>query len=132
MGDEGIRSYGPGKFATILDSHAYRVSGDGGTDEEASYPDGGGWFGIVWINDAVRDAFAEEAANENETLTKEEDALLDESVAVIFYERSDGIVEVTWYDNKREAEEEWAQVLVDTEGDEDEEEEGEDEEEESD
>lgn len=126
--DQGIRSYGPGKFATVLDSHAFTVTLDGGADEEATYPqEGSGWYGLLWLDHpGTRRRVREIAADENDRLTAEEDQLLDESVAVIFFERSDGIVETDWYDDKEEAEEEWANILVDTEGDEDEEDEEED------
>lgn len=124
--DEGIRSYGPGKFATILDSHAFTVTLDGGADEEATYPqEGSGWYGLLWIDKDTINRVHEIAAEEKDNLTEEEEDLLDDSAAVIFFERSDGIVEADWFDNKREAEEEWANILVDTEGDEDEDEEDE-------
>ncbi len=122
--EKGIRSYGPGKFATVLDSHAFTVTLDGGADEEATYPqEGSGWYGLLWLDHpGTRRRVREIAADENDRLTAEEDQLLDESVAVIFFERSDGIVEADWYDSKEEAEEDWAEILVDTEGDEEEEE----------
>lgn len=118
---KGIRSYGPGKFSTILDSHAYGVTLDGGVDEEASYPqEGSGWYGLIWIDDGFRDVVSTDAENADEALTKEEEDLLDDSVAVIFFERSDGIVEVDWFETKKEAEQQWAEILVDTEEDEEE------------
>lgn len=121
---KGIRSYGPGKFYTILDSHAYGVTLDGGADEEATYPqEGSGWFGLLWLSDGVRDVIVTDAEKADEALTEEEEDLLDDSVAVIFFERSDGIVEADWFADKKEAEAEWASILADTEGDEDEKEE---------
>jgi hypothetical protein len=107
---KGIRSYGPGKFYTIVDGYAYAATLDGGADEEESYPDGDGWYGLLWVSDGVVDRIREEAADEKDELTDEEEALLDESVAVIFFERSDGIVETEWYDDKKEAEEAWADI----------------------
>ena len=129
---KGIRSYGPGKFSTILDSYAYEMTLDGGADEEASYPqEGSGWYGVVWLDGDARERISEIAVENKDELTKEEEDKLDESEAVIFFERSDGIVETDWFENKKEAEEHWADILVDTEGededDEDEEEEEDDE-----
>lgn len=121
--DEGIRPYGPGKFATILDSHAYGVTLDGGVDEEASYPEGDGWYGLIWLDDTVRDVVCTDAENADQALTEEEEDLLDESVAVIFFERSDGIVEVDWYMLPKEAEKAWSDIISDTEDDEDDEDE---------
>jgi len=119
---KGIRSYGPGKFYTLLDSFAFEMTLDDGVDEEASYgADGDGWYGLVWLDKITRDRINDIADNidnirgEEDELTEEEFTLLNDSVAVIFFERSDGIVEADWFDNKKEAEEAWANVLVDTE-----------------
>lgn len=121
--EKGIRSYGPGKFATVLDSYAYELTLDGGADEEASYPqEGSGWYGLVWVDPDTRRAVREIAEADMGPLTEEEEELLADTSAVVLFERSDGIVEVDWFDDKEEAEEEWADILVDTEGDEDEEE----------
>lgn len=135
--EDGIRSYGPGKFYTVLDSYAYEVTGDGGADEEATYPaEGSGWYGLVWLDKDTRDqinevADAEDGDDDHGGLTGEELDLLNDSVAVIFFERSDGIVEADWFDTKDEAEKAWANVLVDTEeGEEEENDEDEDEDEE--
>jgi len=43
----GIRSYGPGKFDTILDSYVYSVSLDGGCDSECGSVDEGRWYGML-------------------------------------------------------------------------------------
>ena len=121
--EKGIRSYGPGKFATVLDSYAYELTLDGGADEEESYPqEGSGWYGLVWVDPDTRRAVREIAEADMGPLTEEEEELLADTSAVVLFERSDGIVEVDWFDDKEEAEEEWADILVDTEGDEDEEE----------
>ena len=129
--DKGIRSYGPGKFYTILDSYAFEIISDG-VDEEAGYGEGGGWYGLVWLDKNVRDRIndiADDIDNirgEEDELTEEEFTLLNDSVAVIFFERSDGIVEADWFPTKKEAEEAWANVLADTEEGEEEEDEEED------
>lgn len=107
---DGIRSYGPGKFYTVLDSYAFGVTLDDGADEEESYPEGGGWYGLLWVDESTRNAVRENASEDDDQLTSEEEELLRESVAVIFFERSDGIVSADWYDGRKEAEDEWATI----------------------
>jgi hypothetical protein len=127
---KGIRSYGPGKFYTIIDSYVFEMTLDGGADDEASYPqEGTGWFGAIWFDRQTRDRVLEIAAEHNDQLTPKEEELLFDTQAVILFERSDGIVEADWFSNKREAEEAWAGILVDTEEDEDEDEDDEEEDE---
>ena len=126
-GDEGIRSYGPGKFHTLIDSYAFEVAGDG-VDEEASYGEGDGWYGLVLLDGPTRKRVAEVAAENKDELTEDEQELLDDSVAVIFFERSDGIVEADWFEDKTKAEEAWTDIEADTEEEKEEEEEEEEEE----
>lgn len=121
MGKEGIRPYGPGKFDSIIDQYAYELTLDGGADREESYPDGGGWFGFLELDDGAADRIEEIAAEAGDALTADEEALLDASVAVILSERSDGGVEAEWFDDRDEAEEAWAEIeaeFAETEGDE--------------
>lgn len=44
--ETGIRSYGPGKFDTILDAYVYDVSLNG-ADDECGESDSFGWFGMM-------------------------------------------------------------------------------------
>ena len=89
---------------------------------------------LVWLDMEMTglnpdsDRIIEIAVEDEDPLTEEEEDLLDENVAVIFFERSDGIVETNWFADKKEADEEWASILVDTDGDEEEDDEDEDEE----
>ena len=129
-GDDGIRSYGPGKFHTLIDSYAFKTTLDG-VDEEASYGEGGGWYGLVLLDDATRKSVHEVAVKNKDELTEEEQELLNDSAAVIFFERSDGTVEADWFEDKKKAEKAWADIEADTaeegeDGEEDEEEEEED------
>jgi hypothetical protein len=126
----GIRSYGPGKFYTLLDSYAYELALDEGVDEEASYGEGEDWYGLVWLDNDARDQIADIAVtHDGNQLSGEELDLLNDRMAVIFFERSDGTIEADWFENKKEAEEAWAEIEADTS---EEEEEGEEEEEEDD
>jgi hypothetical protein len=101
-----IRRYGPGKFHTLLDSFAYELTLDG-VDEEESYGEGGGWYGLVWLEDGDRTRIREIAGDD---LTEDEETLLDDTVAIIFFERSDGIVETDWFNDEEEAEEQWEDI----------------------
>lgn len=119
----GIRPYGHGKFHTLIDSYAYAVTLDGGADEEESYEEGGGWYGLLWIDDDSADTIRKNALDAEvlgEGLNRDEERLLDESVAVIFFERSDGIVDADWFGNKQDAEAAWEEIqeLFENEGDE--------------
>ena len=105
----GIRSYGPGKFYTILDSYAHEAAING-IDEEESYPDGGGWYGLLWLDDSARDAILDFVIDGKDKLTDEEYELLKKAKAIIFFERSDGIVKAEWFYNKKEAKEDWAKI----------------------
>ena len=124
-----IRSYGPGKFIKIIDGYAYDVTLDGGADEEASLGEGNGWYGFLTIDQGFADRIHEIATENKDQLTDEEQDLLDESKAIILFERSDGIVEATWFDDLKEAKKEWAEIEADANDDEEEEDEGEEEEE---
>jgi hypothetical protein len=107
---QGIRLYGPGKFRTILDSYAYDLVGDGVIDEETSYPEGGGWYGLIRIDEGVRDVIAERAEKDEEDLTEWELDWLKSHKAIIFFERSDGIVEADWYKSLKTAETAWGEI----------------------
>lgn len=96
---------GPGKFSTDLDAYAYGLTLDGGPDEEESYHDGGGWYGLLWVDGDVR-----RELRKSGTLGEKERALLDKSVAVILHERSDGGVETEWFDNAEDVREAWSNV----------------------
>jgi len=79
--EEQVR--GPGKFGGEQPyvPYFYDRSLDGGADEEASYPEGGGWVGIMEVQAEDRRMFPELRGKKK----------------VAFYERSDGIVEeVSW------------------------------------
>jgi len=118
--EEGIRPYGPGKFSTILDSYAYEMIPDyGGADEEASFDDGR-LYSLIRLDKNARELIREVAEDNGDSLTDDEDEFLEESVAVILFERSDGTVEASWFSDMEKADEEWGVVEEDAtrEGDE--------------
>lgn len=128
--ETGIRSYGPGKFNKILDGYIYELALDG-VDEEISLGEGQGWYGFLEFDEKTAKQVRELMATRHEPdePTEEEERLLTFTSAVILFERSDGIVEVEWFDNPVEAEEEWAEIEKEFSEDDDEEEPEEDEEE---
>lgn len=106
----GIRSYGLGKFYKIIDQYVYEITMDGGADREESYPEGGGWYGFVTLDSGTKKRVHDVAGEFDDELTEEEETLLDETAAIIFYERSDGIVEASWYADMKNADEDWAEI----------------------
>jgi hypothetical protein len=80
----------------------------------------------VLLDGPTRKRVAEVAIENKDELTEDERELLDDSVAVIFFERSDGIVEADWFEDKEKAEQAWADIEADTEEEEEEEEEEDD------
>jgi hypothetical protein len=102
----GIRPYGPGKFTTILDQYVYQVSLDGGCDEEESFGDGQGWYGIMRNGRTIfrdHDPLLE-------TLNAAEQELLTSSAGVILSEDSQGFVYVSYYEDKERLERKWAEI----------------------
>jgi hypothetical protein len=109
VSEGGIRSYGPGKFNTKLDSYAYELTLDGGADREEG-GEGNGWYGYVALDHDTTDRIHKIAKEEQDQLTRDEEDLLAKSSAVIFFERSDGIVEADWFDTTDEADELWEEI----------------------
>ena len=125
----GIRSYGPGKFVKLIDSYVYEITLDGDADREVG-DEGDGWYGFVEFNPATVDRIHEIAKENKDQLTGAEEDLLDDTSAVILYERSDGIVEADWFtgfEGKDKADVAWAEVEAEFEEDDDEEDDDEDE-----
>lgn len=116
-----IRRKGPGKFDTVLDSYLWELSLDGGADKEAGYEDGGGWFGVLYFDAGMVASLQNVAGDNNDQLTDDEVAEITNNHGVIMFERSDGIVEVAWYDTQKDLEADWNRVLEDVYGPEDEE-----------
>lgn len=108
--EEGIRSYGHGKFHNIIDSYIYALTLDGGADREESFDEGGGWYGFVTLDPKDAERVRKAALADHDELTDDEEELLAGSVAVILFERSDGIVEAEWFSDEKEADEEWAAI----------------------
>lgn len=108
-----IRSYGPGKFDTILDEYVYSVSLDGGPDEElGSVSENGTWYGLMRNGSTIfrdHDPMLE-------TLNEAEQELLTSCAGVIIEEDSQGFVGVTYYDTEAEMDAAWRQIEADMNG----------------
>ncbi len=102
-----IRSYGPGKFNTILDAYVYSVSLDGGCDEECgSVDEYGAWFGLMKNG---RTIFRDHDPM-LESLNEAEQAQLTSSAGVIIREDSQGFVTVRYFDNMQALETAWQEI----------------------
>lgn len=104
--ETGIRSYGPGKFDTILDSYVYDVSLEG-ADDECGESDSFGWFGLMRNGRTIfkdHDPFLE-------TLNEEEQETLENCAGVIVSEDSNGFVSVDYYDTDEELNKAWADII---------------------
>ena len=110
---DGVRSYGPGKFYTILDSLAHAVSLAGCDDEAGSVTEDGMWYGLIRGSLAADGPFADFSATAVNDLaegfiTAEEHAFLREhNAGLILHEDSQGFVYVKWYASAEELEQEW-------------------------
>lgn len=100
--ETGIRSYGPGKFHTLIDLYIYHLD----TDEELGDVQDFGWYGI--LRDLERSEVEEIAREEfNDSLTVEEQGLLDDTVGAIVSEDSQGFYNVELFDNSDKLEADW-------------------------
>ena len=105
MATNEIRSYGPGKFDTIVDSYVYSVSLDGGCDEELGDSDIG-WYGLMRNGQTIfrdHDPLLE-------TLNEAEQELLTSSAGVILSEDSQGFVGVDYFDTEAKLDKAWAAI----------------------
>lgn len=101
-----IRSYGPGKFNTILDSYVYSVSLDGGADAEVGSVDEGRWYGLMRHGRTIfkdHDPFLE-------TLNEEEREQLTSCAGVILTEDSQGFVYAEYFDTMDALDAKWAEI----------------------
>jgi hypothetical protein len=113
VGVHELRQYGSGKFNLKVDEWLYLSTLDGGPDEETSFPEGRGWYGLVRVptNGASLHYFDDTLPN----LTYDEIAYLDQFVGAILSTDSKGFVSVDYYDDEEELAEHWNDVASDVE-----------------
>ena len=107
--NEGIRSYGPGKFSTVLDAYVYSVSLDGGADEDCTINDS--WYGLMRNG---RTLFRDHDPL-LETLNEAEQEHLTSSVGVLIHEDSQGFVYITYFRDEGRMEGVWNDILAEAE-----------------
>jgi hypothetical protein len=109
--EDEIRTCGPGKFNTILDSYIYTTSLDGCDDEAGSGQDQ--WVGLlrgpIPCKGSDMDVWAA-ARIDGWDLNAAEIRQLNECEGIIIREDSSGFVDVEYYDTARELELAW--VLI--------------------
>lgn len=110
------RSYGPGKFNTMLDAAVYSASLDGGADEEAG-GEGLGWAGVMYDGKEIAKYLKENRKDLDIDVTDAEIAELrrDGSAGVIIYESDAGLVDVSYYVEEDDLLRDWAMMVHDLE-----------------
>jgi hypothetical protein len=113
---DGIRSYGPGKFNTIVDSYVYQVSCDGGCDDErGSVNENGEWFGLMRHGSTIfrdHDPLLE-------TLNEAEAEQIKSSAGVILREDSQGFVHVEYFNSADALDKAWQEIAEQFDNDDD-------------
>lgn len=106
--DRGIRSYGPGKFDTLLDSWFYAVSLDGAesigeAETDSSY---------TLIENPTLEEIDNAARDDGDSLTYEEkqEVLRLKKGGVILHENNQGFVSSEYYYSKVELDSAWQQA----------------------
>ena len=109
-----IRSYGPGKFDTILDSYVYALNLDGWEEESLGESEGFGYYGRLLLGQEAVDYVLKELKGAfKPTLTAEEKKVLSDSAGAIVSENDQGFVGVTYYKNKKVLDKAWARLEKD-------------------
>ena len=104
-----IRSYGPGKFNSIMDSAIYCASLDG-CDEELSCEHGGFWYGkLSFSGDDTADSECLAGLYDVELNAAEVDHIR-EFPHCILYEDSQGFVDVDYYATEEEVAVAWDEI----------------------
>jgi hypothetical protein len=107
MDTNGIRSYGPGKFNTMLDAYVYAVSLDGGCDaEEGDTNEYGRWYGLMRHG---RTIFRDHDPM-LESLNEAEQEQLTGCAGVIITEDAQGFVYVKYFDTNAQLNAEWREI----------------------
>lgn len=104
-----IRSYGPGKHDTILDSYVYELTLDG-ADEEMGAVDELNHFALVKLGrDGLKDV-ARVAKQQGGKLTLEEARRIRRSYGAIVETNDQGFVNVGYYAKKATLDKEWKKI----------------------
>lgn len=108
-GGGGWRSYGPGKFDSMVDSFLWSASMDGAFfDEELGESEGFGFYGLAV--GGILEAAERAAKDDGDELTAAERDELRGTAAVIMSEGSQGFVGVDYYKTEKAARDAWKQI----------------------
>lgn len=105
---EGWRSYGPGKFNSMVDSFLYAAIMDGWGGDEVGDVEGPGAYTLMLGN--VLEAAEHGAELSKDTLTQAERDEIKDDNGIIMREDDQGFVSVDYYDSEATAREAWKDV----------------------
>lgn len=107
------RSSFMGKFDSGLDEMVYGISLDGGGDEEIGDADALGFALIMRNGPEIADAIAQQPLSLHRAMTRDERDFLHEEgrAGVIVFVNSQGFVQVVYYDDARELEQDWSEAV---------------------
>jgi predicted nucleic acid-binding OB-fold protein len=118
-GETGWRSYGPGKYDSIVDSYVHALDSEGWGDEEIGDVQDFGWYGLMGPAEAgfllEPDAVPRIAREEKDELTLEERKELRDVIGVIIEENDQGFVGVTYFTSKTKLKKAWEKLAADAE-----------------
>lgn len=125
-GETGWRSYGPGKFNSIVDSYVYALSLEGWGDEEVGDVQDFGNYVIIASDPKSssvsspgflldRDAVPRIAREEKDELTREEIRELEGVVGVIISENDQGLVSVDYFEFRNKLWKAWEEIKAEAE-----------------
>lgn len=103
------RSYGPGKFDTIVDGYVHAISLDGGGNECGDVETTNHFCTVRLGREGTR-AVMEDATREGDRLTLEEAKLLRSHYGAILEENNQGFVSVRYFSTKKAFEKKWAAI----------------------
>lgn len=107
-----LRTYGPGKFNTVLDSVVYQLTSEGCDEETGSVSVTGVWYGLL------RGALKESLYPGSKELNDEELAFLEAHKAgAIVSENDQGFVSVEYFKSAEEMNSAWSEIVSETETD---------------
>ncbi len=110
MRDTTIRSYGPGKFNTIVDSYVYDLAGNGCDEEGGDVQENGTWYGLMRDTFKLEGPFVDFTPEQLANMTQAERELLTTTAGVIISEDDQGFVTVEYFDTAEQLEAAWSEV----------------------
>jgi hypothetical protein len=117
--EEGWRSYGPGKYDSIVDSYVHALDTEGWGDEEIGDVQDFGWYGKMGPAEPGfllgSDAVPRIAKEEKDEITMEERKELRDVIGVIIEENDQGFVGISYFTSKAKLKKAWDKIAADAE-----------------